>query len=1032
MNRVKGIHLMIFGAAGLFAACTSTPDDGPVEASAAVDAKQAVKFSNEMTVPEKLLAESKAPQYARGELLVKFRDDVPAGSVAEELVSRGQGFSGLMEHGKSLDDINRKHAVREFRRVTPALNAAPAPKGRLSLQQVESIHRASRQLKVDRAKRQPSRFLDNLYRVRLEDDREDIQAVAAEYATHPDVAYAQPNYQMPVTFVPNDPLYAEQWAHQLTDAEAGWDVQTGSSDVVIAILDTGVDYTHPDLADKIWRDGMGNPGRDFVDLDDPSACFNGEDCVGMDDDPMDFNAHGTHCAGIAAAATHNAIGVAGVAHGARIMPVRGGYTASGAGGIPVGLVDTAASVAGIEYAVDNGADIISMSFGGFVQNPALSDALALAHEQGVVLVASAGNNASAARCYPAAGEHVISVAATAGDDTRAAYSNFGWWVDVAAPGGDKKSGKDTGILSTVPTTGAPGTTDPSGYNSFNGTSMAGPYVAGLAALLLSEFPTATPDEVEARILATVDPPSGMDAGLLGTGRVNINAALTASPAPFSKVSSLEVMELDGNHNGVPENDEELAVQVELKNLWTDASDVQVELVTADPDVTILQATWSLGPMAALEVRDNAASQFRLTVTGAERDETVLLGLRITTDGVTRTIPVGFPIGTVPLTEGTDIEFDVALSDRYVAFVRLDDVDDEVNIYAIDLETGAERRVTDVPEYSLTGLVMPAGLALAHDQLVWTDNRSGSADVYLYDFITEEERVVAGGEGHQRDASISNGRVAWSQQECVEDSEGNEECQDDLYMTDLTTGEVRLIAGGPGDQFLAKISGDRIVWVDGRSGEEDIYLYDLSTSTEQLLVSKSGGQRVSDFSGDILVYKNCLAPTCEQFFPDGDDSDIYALNVVTGQETLVSNTPVDQHEGRVSGHRVIWKEQREEGNPDIFMLDLDTGVETRITRAPASQYGADIHENKIIWTDQRYAASLYYTELGPRLGDVNYDSQVTIVDALLVAQRYVGLDPQPFHEEVADVNCDGAITIVDALLLSQYYVALHDRLPCSSE
>ena len=115
-----------------------------------------------------------------------------------------------------------------------------------------------------------------------------------------------------------------------------------------------------------------------------------------------------------------------------------------------------------------------------------------------------------------------------------------------------------------------------------------------------------------------------------------------------------------------------------------------------------------------------------------------------------------------------------------------------------------------------------------------------------------------------------------------------------------------------------------------------------------------------------------------------------------------------------------------------MLDLNTGVETRITRAPASQYGAEIHENKVVWTDQRYAASLYYTELGPRLGDVNYDSQVDIVDALNVAQHYVGLDPTPFFEEVADINCDGAIDIVDALTLSQYSVGLHDRLPCSSE
>ena len=253
MYRIKEIRTMILAASGLFAACTPTPNDGLIDESTAADAGLSTRASDAITVPEMVLANGEMPYYTRGELLIKFRDDVPAGSVAEELFSRGQGFTGLTDHGKSLDALNRKHAVREFRRVVPELSTAPASRGKLSLRQIESLHRESQQLQAARAHGRPSRFLGNLYRLRLEDKREDIRAVAAEYAAHPDVAYAQPNYQMQLTVVPNDPLYPEQWAHQMTAAEGGWDIQTGSSDVVIAILDTGVDYTHPDLADKIWR-----------------------------------------------------------------------------------------------------------------------------------------------------------------------------------------------------------------------------------------------------------------------------------------------------------------------------------------------------------------------------------------------------------------------------------------------------------------------------------------------------------------------------------------------------------------------------------------------------------------------------------------------------------------------------------------------------------------------------------------------------------------------------------------------------------
>ena len=317
-------------------------------------------------------------------------------------------------------------------------------------------------------------------------EQQDLAGLAAELRGDDAVEYVEPIGIAYTQLVPSDPLYARQWSHQKTGAETGWSVTTGEPSVVIAVIDTGVAYDHPDLAGNIWRDALGHPGKDLVNID-INDYLNagywlapGEDYQGGDFDPADFYGHGTHVAGIAAASGNNGIGISGVCPRCRIMPIRAGFTLR-RGAETFGMLQSDHIAEAIVYAADNGARIINMSFGGTASR-LISEAIDYAHSKGVVLIAAAGNGnvSSTDLAYPAAYQSVLAVAATGSTDQKTFYSNYGNWIAVAAPGGDA----DLPILSTLPAIGS--SAAPSGYGNMYGTSMAAPYVAGAAGLLLSK------------------------------------------------------------------------------------------------------------------------------------------------------------------------------------------------------------------------------------------------------------------------------------------------------------------------------------------------------------------------------------------------------------------------------------------------------------------------------------------------------------------------------------------------------------------
>jgi thermitase len=311
-----------------------------------------------------------------------------------------------------------------------------------------------------------------------------VMAKVKAYSANARVAYAEPDFMVQALGTPNDVWFVDQWGMVRIQAPQAWDVTTGSPSITIAILDTGVDLDHPDLASKIVSN------RNF------STSPTADDVYG----------HGTHVAGIAAACTNNGIGVAGLGYTSTIMNVKVlGDTGSG-------YWSWVAS--GIVWAADHGARIINLSLGGPFGSTTVESAINYAWNKGVVIVAAAGNYGNSAPCYPAYYTNCIAVAATNRLDELAGFSNYGGWVDVAAPG--------VGIVSTYLSTSN------GGYSFMSGTSMASPHVAGLAALVFTVVTDSNGngrlnDEVRAQIQANCD---NIGVSGIGSGLINAYKAVT--------------------------------------------------------------------------------------------------------------------------------------------------------------------------------------------------------------------------------------------------------------------------------------------------------------------------------------------------------------------------------------------------------------------------------------------------------------------------------------------------------------------------
>jgi subtilisin family serine protease len=364
----------------------------------------------------------------------------------------------------------------------------------------------------------------HVLRVKLPAGKSVTQAIA-EHKTKKDprILRVEPNYRVKALGVPNDTYFSNLWAMRNTgqaggtanadiDAVSAWDITTGSDNVIVAVIDTGIDYRHPDITANIWTNPDETAGNNLDDdhngyIDD----VHGYNFVENDGNVIDKNGHGTHCSGTIGGRGNNSIGVTGVNWRCKLMACRF-LDENGSGSV-------ADAIDAINYAVANGADILSNSWGGGGYSTALAAAITNAKNNGVLFVAAGGNESSdcdSSPHYPSGYDisNVIAVAATDHSDALASFSNYGRnTVHLGAPG--------VYILSSVLN---------NGYSYYNGTSMATPHVAGVAALLLAYNPSMSINEMKSRLIWTGDPVDSLTSTTITGRRLNAYNALTAEPS----------------------------------------------------------------------------------------------------------------------------------------------------------------------------------------------------------------------------------------------------------------------------------------------------------------------------------------------------------------------------------------------------------------------------------------------------------------------------------------------------------------------
>jgi len=470
---------------------------------------------------------SKLPvKYQRNAVVVKLQPQTFIGRVPQP--------DGTVRTGSpAIDRLNEDYRCVEFERLFPSAQKPPFGRDLVGL--------------------------SDWYYIEFESDV-DITTVLAEYQSAEQVVEAQSiGIHYAVQDFPDDPDFGEQWYLYQDDpgyedyhihAPTGWELETGTPDGVVAIVDSGVLWEHPDLRDNIWvnpEEDLDSDGEvwdedDLNEVDDGGNGFvddiigwdfvavgsypwPGEDSNLPDNDPRDFNGHGTHCAGIAAAVRNNHLGVAGIAggnqrNGAKIMALRIGWSTDD-GGVERGIGSMTYMAQAFTYATEEGACAINLSYGNSATG-GFPDAVANALANGVVVVSSAGNDNDDIPDYIGTVPDAISVAATKKNDGKASYSDYGTWITVSAPGGE----------SWGPIWATYSYHDPDGSNAYTpgyaglwGTSMASPVVVGLAGIVKSHHPEYDRTQIVPLIVDNADniddrlPPELV--GLMGSGRVNI-------------------------------------------------------------------------------------------------------------------------------------------------------------------------------------------------------------------------------------------------------------------------------------------------------------------------------------------------------------------------------------------------------------------------------------------------------------------------------------------------------------------------------
>ena len=844
------------------------------------------------------------PAYVKGQLLVKFKS---TGSHALRqcahclFANRTTLATAAADTSSSLDALAQQAGVTDIQPLFPQWHHREAAQAQGMAMAALAESRRSfprRQARAPAGAEVPD--LTHTYVLHVP-EAANIEQLVQRYQADPHVAYAQPNYLMEVQMVPNDPYYSSSnswgqgyddlWGLKKIHAAEAWDVTQGEG-IVVAVVDTGVDYTHPDITANIWT----NPGETLDNgLDDDTNGFvddvRGWDIADADNDPIDVNGHGTHVAGTIAAVGQNSQGVIGVAPHAMILPVK----IFGSGN--ANFMSLAAQ--GIVYAAVNGADVINNSWGCVFPcptNPVAEEAVRLAYGLGAVAVFAAMNSSTDATSISPQNRHdskPLVVAASTPQDEATWFTNFGPPVDVSAPGGGTPDGPPAveplrnilSLKSTMCSGCPPALIIGAHYMREAGTSMATPHVAGLAALVLAHHPLFTNEEVRQVIRATTDPIRREQGKTFGTGRIHaaraldVNAVLrvqVTSPAVDAELSRADgVVTISGSAEGPTFQQYELATTSRDRSQWTPMTPPVPTPVHDGP-----LGTWGL---------TNMPTGFYLLHVAAA----TVAGFQFTD-----TVPVG------------------------VGFV-------------------ASHRITYDPHNQLSPRI-------SGQRIVWVDQRpgdgrpTGSPAICLYDLSTRSERKVTqeSSDGVQLDPDINGDRITWTDFRHI-NPDGSQNAE--IYLYDVTAGTSHRLTQNPFDQRQGAISGDLVVWEDVRDGQTELYLFDLVSQTERRVTNHPAHQFRPAIFGTRIVWQDTRHGPGEIY------SCVY--NSATGAcpEERITTDPNVQENPRIAGDWIVWEDLRH-GNGDLSRSHIPTRTERRVTTGPGSQFQPALSGDWLVWTD----------------------------------------------------------------------------------
>jgi len=516
------------------------------------------------------------PQWVKGEILVKFKNNVK--------IHIGFKKGALKTGVKTIDELISKWKISDLEKVF----------------KTEKKRTETKTIMTYTGKIIEVPQLFNIYKLKFS-KKINVKEVIEDFKKNTNIEYAEPNYIAQICVEPDDPGYSQQWGLPAIHASEAWDIETGDSTSIIGIIDTGIEWDHPDLYDNIWNNwdeipdnGIDDDGNGYIDD------VKGWNFISDNNDPYDDNGHGTHVSGIAAASTNNGIGIAGTSWGSKIMIIKAlSHTGTGSYG------DLAQSV---NYAANNGAKVINMSLGGYANSYTLKMAIENAYTTSVI-VAAAGNDgypvektskSAAFPFFPAAYSFVNGVISR-GVMGISLFSNFdpngpiitnnGYNYEVVAPG--------EFIYSTM---------IGHSYASLTGTSMAAPFVSGTVALLRSHFPDWSNELLMGQLIQS----SGFS--------INAYAALTLTPEPVLASQEYTVIDtLPGcDQDGIADAGETIEMVFTVKNFWAQADTVEMTLRLVRPwhdstYVNIIDSVSTLGSISAYATKNNENNPFVLDI-----------------------------------------------------------------------------------------------------------------------------------------------------------------------------------------------------------------------------------------------------------------------------------------------------------------------------------------------------------------------------------------------------------------------------------